>query len=78
MIDNPPQLITTKRAAALLHVNQQTIVDWLNKGQIRGVRLPGGQYRVDAAAVGELLAQATAASADVQSTVPNRKPGPTN
>ena len=43
---SPSELLTTRQAAALLQVSEQTIRRWLARDGAHGVKTPGGQHRV--------------------------------
>ena len=57
-----PQLvnITTSEVAELARVDASTVRRWVERGTLRpSMKLPGGQYRFDRAAVDALLAPST-------------------
>ena len=45
------QLLTTPEVAALFGVHAKTVRKWIKQGRLRGVRTPGGGYRVRASDV---------------------------
>ncbi len=49
-----PPLLTVGEAAARLHVHDNTIRNWIAKGVLKAVRLPGGHRRIDSMAVERL------------------------
>ena len=40
-----PQLISVREAAIRLHVHENTIRNWVDRGVLRAVRLPGSKFR---------------------------------
>jgi len=40
-------LLTTGQAARLCSVTSDTVLKWINKGRLRGVRTAGGHYRIE-------------------------------
>ena len=49
-------MLTTDQAARLLGVDRATVARWLRLGQLRGVRLPSGHWRIRREDVNRLLA----------------------
>ena len=49
------QLYTPAQVAKLLSVKTGTVREWLIKGQLEGVKLPGGDWRVRQEALDKLL-----------------------
>jgi excisionase family DNA binding protein len=49
-------MLTTDQAAKLLGVNRAAVARWLRLGQLRGVRLPFGHWRVRREDLDRLLA----------------------
>ena len=47
MLADEPDLLTTGQAAKLCSVTPDTILKWLKKGRITGVRTAGGHYRIN-------------------------------
>jgi excisionase family DNA binding protein len=41
------RIVTSTGAAKILGVSPQTILDWVSKGQIKAIKTPGGQVRLD-------------------------------
>lgn len=48
-------LLTTGETAEALRVSTQTVLRYLEAGELAGVRLPGGQWRVYRSSVHDLL-----------------------
>ena len=46
MAPRNPSLLTTGQAAKLCEVTPDTILKWIRKGRLRGVRTAGGHYRI--------------------------------
>lgn len=46
MTADAPDLLTTGQAAKLCSVTPDTILKWIKKGRLRGVRTAGGHYRI--------------------------------
>lgn len=51
----PETYLNIKEAAALLKVHENTVRNWLNRGDLPGVKL-GNLWRISAAAVDALIA----------------------
>lgn len=49
------ELLTPDEVAIELRVALRTVQNWLAKGQIRGVKLPGGAWRVERREVDRIL-----------------------
>jgi excisionase family DNA binding protein len=47
--------LTTAEVAERLRVSPKTVRAWLEQGELRGFKLPGGEWRIWPAALGELL-----------------------
>lgn len=47
MTTNEPNLLTTGKAAKLCSVTPDTILKWIKKGRLNGVRTAGGHYRIE-------------------------------
>lgn len=41
-----PRLITITEAAEILRVHEQAVVDWIEAGRLKAVRLPAGEHRL--------------------------------
>ncbi len=48
------ELLTPEEAARLLKVNPATVRAWLREGKLKGVKLPGGFWRISEEALQEL------------------------
>jgi excisionase family DNA binding protein len=46
MVKRNPSLLTTGQAAKLCEVTPDTILKWIGRGRLRGMRTAGGHYRV--------------------------------
>lgn len=46
MPEEEPALLTTGQAARLCSVTPDTVLKWIKKGRLRGVRTAGGHYRI--------------------------------
>ena len=49
-------VLSTTQVATMLGVSSQTIANWIDQGQLRAARTPGGHRRVEAADLEEFLA----------------------
>jgi excisionase family DNA binding protein len=49
------QLLTTQEAAELLRVSPRTVQNWIKRGRVPFLELPGGEYRLPLAGLLESL-----------------------
>ncbi len=47
MLPEPHRLLSTGQVAALYSVTPDTVLKWIKKGRLKGVRTAGGHYRID-------------------------------
>lgn len=50
-------LLTVSEAAERVRVHPETIRGWLKEGYLKGIKLPGGDYRVDREDLERILSQ---------------------
>lgn len=55
MVTGKPNLLTTGQAAKLCSVTPDTILKWIKKGRLSGVRTAGGHYRIERRALEPLI-----------------------
>lgn len=63
-------MLSTSRVAALLGVSGQTIANWIDQGQLRAGRTPGGHRRID---VQDLLAFLSARGLSIPTELVDRR-----
>ena len=56
MLADGPDLLTTGQAARLCSVTPDTVLKWIKKGRLRGVRTAGGHYRIERRLLDPLIA----------------------
>ncbi len=54
------ELLTPEEAARVLKVDPATIRAWLRAGQLKGIKLPGGFWRISEEALEEYISGKTA------------------
>lgn len=54
---NDEPMMTPGEVGRLFEVNAKTVSRWAAQGKVRGVRTPGGRWRISSAHVSELLTQ---------------------
>lgn len=50
-----PDLLLPDEVAGELRVDRETVLRWLRDGKMRGIKLPGGDWRVSRAEVDRIL-----------------------
>ncbi len=75
MVQNESDWLTTGEAAALCSVTPDTILKWIKKGRIEGMRTAGGHYRVERQAI-ESYIRPPAMSSDPQAPWPQTQAPP--
>jgi excisionase family DNA binding protein len=53
----PIRYISLSKAAKLLDVHPRTIARWCRAGFLKGVRLPGGHYRIELNEIDRIVTQ---------------------
>ena len=56
---NPDKLLTLKEAGEVFQVSIYTIKRWLKSGKLKGIKLPGNQWRVPYSSCEELVKEGT-------------------
>jgi hypothetical protein len=55
MNDCLPELLTTREAAAILHIRPETLLAWDRSGKLRGYRISSNALRWDPAEIADFL-----------------------
>ena len=61
MPDDPDELLTVAEVAERFKVNQQTVRNWIDRGELAGLRIGSRRVRVRAGDLAEFIIQSAAA-----------------
>jgi len=49
------KLMKVSEVAKILNVSRHTVLNWIRKGKMKAIRLPGGRYRIPESEVRRIL-----------------------